>query len=95
MQPPSQRRAVGCPASVHECTPATHAGDTHPAATGAAHQAAHARLQRLRIALRRERARARAAHWTYDLARHLALARELRRATAALAAPVPPQQPPT
>jgi len=38
------------------------------------------RIARLRSALRRERARGRAGHWTYDLARHLSLAHQLREA---------------
>jgi hypothetical protein len=40
-------------------------------------------IRQLRAALRRERMRGRAGHWTYDLARHLSLARQLRRAEAA------------
>lgn len=43
-------------------------------------------LVRLKKALRRERARGRAGHWTYDLARHLSLAQEVRRAEAAVRA---------
>ena len=39
-----------------------------------------ATLRRLQGALRRERARGRCGHWTYDLARHLALAQDVRRA---------------
>lgn len=43
-------------------------------------------LARLRAALRRERARGRAGHWTYDLARHLRLVRDVRCAEAAVRA---------
>lgn len=38
-----------------------------------------AELWRTRAALRRERARGRSGHWTYDLTRHLALVHKLRR----------------
>ncbi len=40
-------------------------------------------IRRLRTALRRERARGRCGHWSYDLTRHLALAQALKRAEAA------------
>lgn len=40
----------------------------------------HRRIRHLRAALRRERMRGRAGHWTYDLTRHLSLARQLRTA---------------
>lgn len=60
--------------------------DTVPAAAERAHgeggegTSATLRLTRLRAALRRERARGRAGHWTYDLARHLSLAHQLKEA---------------
>ena len=41
-------------------------------------------VRQLRAALRRERIRGRMGHWTYDLTRHLSLARQLRRAEAML-----------
>lgn len=42
-------------------------------------------LASLKRALRRERARARAQHWTYDTARHLALVAAVRRHAKAIA----------
>jgi hypothetical protein len=43
-------------------------------------------IRKLEFVLKAERRRGRAGHWTYDLARHAALARVLRRERAALAA---------
>lgn len=37
-------------------------------------------VARLRMELRRERARGMQGHWSYDLARHLSLTRQLKRA---------------
>ncbi|MCF3934307.1 hypothetical protein L1787_12900 [Acuticoccus sp. M5D2P5] len=42
-------------------------------------------LERLRKALRREKARARIMHWTYDLSRQLALEESVRRHEAVIA----------
>lgn len=41
-------------------------------------------LQALKRELRRERARGRCGHWTYNLARHMALLQDVRRAEEAL-----------
>lgn len=51
---------------------------------GASRVRVAADLAALKKALRRERARARARHWTYDTTRHLALATAVRRHAAAL-----------
>jgi hypothetical protein len=56
-------------------------------ATGRDDPPPEVRIARLRAALGRERARGRAGHWTYDLARHLALAKQLKDAERALRAP--------
>ncbi|MEM8854923.1 MAG: hypothetical protein AAGD34_14565 [Pseudomonadota bacterium] len=39
-------------------------------------------VARLRMELRRERAKGIEGHWSYDLARHLSLTRQLKRAEA-------------
>jgi hypothetical protein len=57
-----------------------------PAEIGDVSPAGRARLvAKLEEVLRAERRRGRAGHWTYDLARHAALVRTLRRERAALA----------
>ncbi len=54
----------------------------------------HALLQRLRRALREERQRGLAGHWTYDLARHAALYRALQAEEKLVAPPRPTWSPP-
>ena len=58
--------------------PLPHAAKGDPA--GAAAAVLERPLAWLRRELRRERARGRCGHWTYDLARHLALLQDVRRA---------------
>ena len=68
-------------------SPAPHfAARLHPLAGGVLVEAPERTLARLRKALRRERARGRSGHFTYDLARHLALAQEVRTAEASMRA---------
>ena len=50
----------------------------------ASHSARQRLLSKLTAALRQERARARSGHWSYDLNRHIALARAVRLEAAAL-----------
>jgi hypothetical protein len=50
---------------------------------------AEVKIARLKAAVGRERARGRAGHWTYDLARHLSLAKQLKDAERALRAKPP------
>ncbi len=58
--------------------------DGPPRAQPAAPAAGESReIRRLRAALRRERARGRCGHWSYDLTRHLALSQALKRAETA------------
>lgn len=61
----------------------------HPRVTDAASLILTRRnLERLKKALRRERARARCRHWSYDHTRYMALAESVRRHEAALAEPI-------
>lgn len=67
---------------------------------GHAPRDAATRLHALKRELRRERARGRCGHWTYNLARHMALLQDVRRAeealkTARLEAPATPALPET
>lgn len=99
-EPPAGQSAAARPASgpAQQLTPeirraaaaeSAHGDDSARAASigttfGLIDADPQARLKRLRGALRRERARGRCGHWTYDLARHLALAQDVRRAEATL-----------